>query len=681
MIKNYHPVIVFSFSKRECESNALQLSKMDFNDDNEKDMVDAVFTNAIHNLGEDDRTLPQIEHILPLLKRGIGIHHSGLLPILKEVIEILFQEGLLKVLFATETFSIGLNMPAKTVVFTSVRKFDGKETRWVSSGEYIQMSGRAGRRGLDDRGIVILMLDEKMEPAAAKGMLRGEADRLNSAFHLSYNMILNLLRVEGIDPEYMLGKSFFQFQNAAKLPQLERELKQLDEEREDIVVPKEDEISEYYEIRQQLESLKRDVRDVIHHPNFALPFLTPGRLGRVKIDPPTNSTDSTKPIPTASIDYGWGIVVNFRKVVPTPKPNENPTEALNRQPTFIVDMLLHCEPGTDSYNKNPRPCPAGVPKGEMVVVPVALSALDGLSSLRVHLPKDLKSSEQRNSMIRVLNEIQKRFADGVPFLDPVDDLNIRDEAFKKLMKKIDVLEKKLFNNPLHNAPEQADIAKVYETKLAINARIKTIKKDISQATSILQMDELKARKRVLRRLNYISASDVIEVKGRVAAEISAGDELLLTEMIFNNVFTDLSVEQTVAMLSCFAFEEKANEAPKIRSELSEPLRIMQESARRIARVSTESKLPVDEEEYVKSFRTELMDVVYAWCQGAKFSQIVKMTDVFEGSIIRSMRRLEELLRQLCNAAKSIGNVELETKFAEGIQKIKRDIVFAASLYL
>jgi len=74
----------------------------------------------------------QVEHVLPLLKRGIGIHHGGLLPILKEVIEILFSEGLIKALFATETFALGLNMPARTVVFTSARKFDGKDYRWVS---------------------------------------------------------------------------------------------------------------------------------------------------------------------------------------------------------------------------------------------------------------------------------------------------------------------------------------------------------------------------------------------------------------------------------------------------------------------------------------------------------------------------------------------------------------------
>ncbi len=221
MLKNYNPVIVFSFSKRECEGLALTLAKFEFNSTEEQELVTNIFNNAIENLAEDDRQLPQITNLLPLLRRGIGIHHGGLLPILKEVIEILFQEGLIKVLFATETFSIGLNMPAKTVVFTATRKFDGKEFRNISSGEYIQMSGRAGRRGLDDRGVVIMMCDEKLEPASAMDMVKGEADRLDSAFHLGYNMVLNLMKVEGISPEFMLERCFFQFQSSAGIPLLE----------------------------------------------------------------------------------------------------------------------------------------------------------------------------------------------------------------------------------------------------------------------------------------------------------------------------------------------------------------------------------------------------------------------------------------------------------------------------
>ena len=115
--------------------------------------------------------------------------------------------------------------------------------------------------------------------------------------------------------------------------------------------------------------------------------------------------------------------------------------------------------------------------------------------------------------------------------------------------------------------------------------------------------------------------------------------------------------------------------------LAPALRALQDTARRIAKVYIECKIPIDEEEYVTSFRTEMMGIAYAWCTGASFAEICKMTEIYEGSIVRVMRRLEELLRQLTMAAKAIGNTELENKFAMAITSIKRDIIFAASLYL
>ncbi|KAI5644942.1 hypothetical protein NE865_02916 [Phthorimaea operculella] len=209
------------------------------------------------------------------------------------------------------------------------------------------------------------------------------------------------------------------------------------------------------------------------------------------------------------------------------------------------------------------------------------------------------------------------------------------------------------------------------------------KTELRKAKSILQIEELKKRKRVLRRMGYCTAADVIQLKGRIACELanSSADELLLTELIFNGVFNNLSPEQSAALVSCFVCDEKSNESSATGEELRGVLRQLQEYARRIAKVSIDAKMDLDEDEYVSKFKHTLMDVVLAWAKGSSFLNICKMTDVFEGSIIRCMRRLEEVLRQLCQAAKNIGNTDLENKFSEGIKLLKRDIVFAASLYM
>uniref|UniRef100_A0A8C1WEF6 Exosome RNA helicase MTR4 n=1 Tax=Cyprinus carpio TaxID=7962 RepID=A0A8C1WEF6_CYPCA len=657
MERNFQPVIIFSFSKKECEAYALQVAKLDFNTDDEKKLVEEVFNNATDCLSDEDKKLPQVEHVLPLLKRGIGIHHGGLLPILKETIEILFSEGLIKALFATETFAMGINMPARTVLFTSARKFDGKDFRWITSGEYIQMSGRAGRRGMDERGIVIFMVDEKMSPAVGKQLLKGSADPLNSAFHLTYNMVLNLLRVEEINPEYMLEKSFYQFQHYRAVPGVVEKMKKLEEEYNAIRIPNEESVVTYYKIRQQLAKLGKEIEEFIHKPRYCLPFLQPGRLVRVKKE---------------DLDFGWGIVVNFQK-----KTNVKAAVG-DADPLFVVEVLLHCSKDSVKNAATEAAKPAGPgEKGEMQVVPVILHLITSISSVRLYIPKDLRPYDNRQSMLKSIQEVQKRFPDGIPLLDPIDDMGIKDPALKKVIQKVEAFEHRMYTHPLHSDPNLEAVYTLCEKKALIAGDIKAAKRELKKARTVLQMDELKCRKRVLRRLGFATSSDVIEMKGRVACEISSADELLLTEMVFNGLFNDLTAEQATALLSVFVFQENANEMPKLTEQLAGPLRQMQECAKRIAKVSAEAKLDVDEDTYLNQFRPHLMDVVYTWANGSSFSQICKMTDVFEGSIIRCMRRLEELLRQMCQAAKAIGNTELENKFATGknILRLTRSIVY------
>ncbi|KAL4964769.1 ATP-dependent RNA helicase MTR4 [Aspergillus stella-maris] len=669
MLKSLNPVIVFSFSKRECESYALKLKNLSFNDDSEKEMVSKVFNSAIEMLSEEDRNLPQIQNILPLLRRGIGVHHSGLLPILKETIEILFQEGLLKVLFATETFSIGLNMPAKTVVFTSVRKFDGFSQRWVTPSEFVQMSGRAGRRGLDDRGIVIMMIGEEMDPAVAKEIVRGEQDRLNSAFHLGYNMILNLMRVEGISPEFMLERCFYQFQNTAGLAGLEKELAEYEETRANMTIADEGTIREYYDIRTQIDQFSDDVRAVISHPTYSIPYLVPGRFVHIKYK---------------DYDFDWGVVVNHKRR----KSQKGPQAVFSDHESYVVDVLLMVVDGVSVGTKTFEDLPQGVrppkegEKSQWAVVPLLLNCIQSISHVRIQPPKDLQTADARAGVGKKVGEVKKRFPDGIAVLDPIEDMGIKDDEFKKTLRKIEVLESRLLSNPLHNSPRLEELYEQYSEKVDLGNKIKATKKKISEGMAIQQLDELKCRKRVLRRFGFINEAEVVQLKARVACEISTGDELMLSELLFNGFFNKLTPEQAAAVLSVFVFEEKTKETPALsKEELARPLKEIQAQARIVAKVAQESKLAVSEEDYVQSFHWELMEVIYEWANGKSFADICGMTDVYEGSLIRVFRRLEECLRQMAQAAKVMGSEELESKFETALTKVRRDIVAAQSLYL
>ncbi|KAK4475785.1 hypothetical protein MN116_001042 [Schistosoma mekongi] len=676
--RSLEPIIVFSFSKKECEIYALQLAKFDFTTDAEKKVVDEVFRNAIDGLSPEDRSLPQVESVLPLLKRGIGIHHGGLLPLLKETIEILFSENLIKCLFATETFAMGLNMPARTVLFTSARKYDGHSYRWITSGEYIQMSGRAGRRGKDDSGTVILMVDESMTSELAHQIMMGPPPPLNSAFHITYNMLLNLLRVEEINPEYMMERSFCQFQNYASLPNMYKELNELRATYASTVVEDEESVESYHQIQLCFNELVGQQWQYIRRPQYIVPFLQPGRLVKVYAE---------------SVSYGWGAVINLKK-------RQRKDRSSTPESFYILDCLLCTSPSrSDSDELSPA-----VASGDAIatdpetsslitatssndissvaeIIPIRLDCVVGISAVRLVVPNDLRSKEARQGVLNAIEKVKARMGGSLPILDPIADMHIIDPRFLEVNEKVTAFQERLHHHWLHDDPRLSELLKVYKKKEQIRKRIDTLTTNLSSKVSLIQLEELSARKRVLRRLNFVSEYDVIELKGCVACEITSADELLLTELLFDGVFNRLSSEHIAALLSCFVFEERASEMPKLTKELSDALRTLHDTARRIARISNECRLPVDEDNYVDSFKPHLMDLVDAWTRGASFASVCSMTDLFEGTIIRTLRLLEELLRQMVNAARTIGSNVLEKKFIEAIEKIKRDIVFAASLYL
>ncbi len=187
------PLLYFCFSRKECEIKAERSMGRRLLDRAERERIEAMFDEICARFELDPAADPGLRGILGRAIQGVGYHHAGMLPIHKEVVERLFTSGLLKMLFTTETFALGINMPARTVVFDLLRKFDGVQMNYMKARDYLQMAGRAGRQGLDKSGLVISILeDEDLLEAPLSRFHSGKVEPITSRFNLSYSTILNL---------------------------------------------------------------------------------------------------------------------------------------------------------------------------------------------------------------------------------------------------------------------------------------------------------------------------------------------------------------------------------------------------------------------------------------------------------------------------------------------------------
>ena len=673
--KNFEPCLVFAFSKADWENYARIVSKCEYTTEEERESTNKIFNAAIESLSEEDQELPQIKGFLPLLRKGIGVHHGGLLPIAKEIVEILFQEGLIKVLFTTETFSMGINMPARTVVFTSIEKYDGEKYRWIGGGEYIQMSGRAGRRGLDSKGVCVLMANKKMEHDVAKGILQGKADALYSTFHIKYNMILNLMNLQDYRPEYLIKKSFRQFQNDKELPNIKKKMSKLHQEIQDIVIEKPKQVAEFFEIEKQIEKYRMMVKEIYQREENIISFLVPGRIIRVK--------DNVN-----KIDWGWGIVINFTRrrlnVKSVFKPdgqgltkNDKAIEIDESKPLLIIDVMLYVQKKLEGNEIKP-----GDPQkknGMLGIVPIMLPCVDDLSKVQMKIIHDLVDKKNIKKMETFYFELMKRFDWYPPPLDPVKDMEIDDPNFLDYLKKIDELEKQVDNlgqitdEDLKSWLKRDELRKEYDL----------MTKQTATLGAMVASNDLKWMKRVLRRLDMISEEEVIKVKGKIAWEISAANEIIVTELLINGQFQKMEPELIAAVCSCLVFTESKNEVQEPKNPiLADSYSKLITIVKKVATILVECKVDINEEEFISSFNPELMEVTYKWCKGKKFEEICKLTEVYEGTIIRCLRRVEELLKQLSLVSKTqLENLEMHAKIESAIEKLKRGIIFAASLYI
>ena len=229
----YLPCLFFTFSRRKCESNALELGEYhDFLNGEQKRQVKEIIEKITDRY--PDLKSERWPSLRRLLMKGIAYHHAGMLPILKDIVEELFTHRLISVLYCTETFAVGLNFPCKTVCFDSSTKWDGVSFRPISNREYFQMAGRAGRRGIDTEGFVFTIVDlSYFDPSEFPSMKEQEIEPLQSQFALTYNSILNLIKnYEEEDIYRILGQNFATYQAFAEQEAVLTEMEMIQEELE-----------------------------------------------------------------------------------------------------------------------------------------------------------------------------------------------------------------------------------------------------------------------------------------------------------------------------------------------------------------------------------------------------------------------------------------------------------------
>ncbi|KAF3990129.1 hypothetical protein FT663_01501 [Candidozyma haemuli var. vulneris] len=660
------PAVIFVFSKKRCEDYAATLSGVQFCNAKERSEIHMFIDKAVSRLKKEDRELPQILSVRDMLSRGIAVHHGGLLPIVKECIEILFAKSLVKVLFATETFAMGLNLPTRTVVFSELRKHDGRGFRNLLPGEFTQMAGRAGRRGLDSTGTVIVMsYNDPLSPTDFKEVTMGTPTKLSSQFRLTYNMILNLLRIEALRVEEMIKHSFSENSSQTLLPEHQKKVEALKQELSSTQVEESSQISEYKEafsiISQYREVYGKIVTEVSKSTLTRTALLHPGKLmcfldedGVVRAGFLVKCDLNADKMIFLTFDHG--------------RTYEEQGEHL---PYVPVPQFIKSTRQEIRYS------------GDLRTTSVPFENVQFASSycLRTNMKKilsnDAQAVKEAESSINNILRVQL-FWFEIEFQKAVQ------LSLHELVNEKTQLVTKLRDMTVYKKPEFKKIYSQLAKRDGLEKNIESLNLLISDENLEL-LPDYEQRLKVLQALAFIDDQQRVVLKGRVACEINSGWELVLTELILDNFLGDFQPEEIVALLSCFVYEGRTNEeeeppmTPRLEKGKVEILKITE----RLLKVYNEHQVSLtsEEEEFLERKRFALVNVVYEWARGLTFSEIMQISVESEGTIVRVITRLDEICRQVKNAALIVGDSTLHSKMNEAQEKIKRDIVFCASLYL
>ncbi len=619
------PAIVFVFSRQGCDAAVghLMADRIRLTTGAERDALARIAAEHTAGLTDDDLVALRYDRWLAAFTRGIAAHHAGLLPVFKEAVEVAFAAGLVKVVFATETLALGINMPARTVVIEKLVKYNGESHADITPGEYTQLTGRAGRRGIDVEGHAVVCWANGLDPRAVAGLASRRTYPLRSAFRPTYNMAVNLIATVGRErARNVLEQSFAQFQADRGVVSASRTIERNDAEIAALLAEAacdRGDFPSYARLRERIRTVEADA---------ARARRTDRRAESVTV------LQNLKPGDIISVPHGrhqgWAAVVD-----PGVRGRTGP------EPLVMTDQRQLKKLDIDDFPTPP----------EVVG--------------RVRVPKHFDArdaSHRRNLAAAFLTRLRE--------VD-LPDVRRRDLADGDAMAEIEALRIELRAHPCHSCPDREEHARVAEKAMRLERETEAARRrEGERSNSIARaFDRICG---VLASLGYVEGDrgDRLTPAGRTLTRIYGELDLVTAEAVRHGVFDHLTAPQLAAVLSSLVYEARVADGRRM-SRM--PDRGSEAAQSRLRQVWREVGLVERDHRVEKGPDLDIgfAEAAYAWASGESLGEVVETYGLTAGDFVRWVRQVIDAAAQVADA---VGSGPLRDTCRAVIAAMRRGVV-------
>ncbi|ADI11614.1 ATP-dependent RNA helicase [Streptomyces bingchenggensis BCW-1] len=637
------PAITFIFSRAGCEAAVQQClyAGLRLNDEAARARVRSIVEERTSGIPDEDLHVLGYFEWLEGLERGIAAHHAGMLPTFKEVVEELFVRGLVKAVFATETLALGINMPARSVVLEKLVKWNGEQHADITPGEYTQLTGRAGRRGIDVEGHAVVLWQRAMDPAALAGLAGTRTYPLRSSFKPSYNMAVNLVSQFGWHrSRELLETSFAQFQADKAVVGISRQVQRNEEGLRGYRASMTCHLGDFDEYAR----LRRDLKD--RETELAKQGVAQRRVAAA------DALEKLRP----------GDVIH----VPTGK---------------YAGLALVLDPGLPAgrtgghrgleYHDGPRPLVLTVERQvkrlAAIDFPVPVEPLERMRIPRSFNPRSPQSRRDLASALRTKaghHEMRRHRKERSAAADDTEIARLRAT---------------LRAHPCHGCDEREDHARWAERYHRLLRDTRQLERRIEGRTNTIArtFDRICA---LLSELGYLSGEEVTD-DGKRLARLYGELDLLASECLREGVWEGLAPAELAACASALVYEARAADdamppklpAGRAKGALGEMVRIWG----RLDALEDDHKIKQAEGVGQREPDLGFAWAAYRWASGHGLDELLREVDMPAGDFVRWCKQVIDVLGQIAVAAPAGGTVARAARRA--VDALLRGVVAYSSV--